>query len=170
MKARLFLLTTVLSIVVIALVLFVTQTNTSNTPVKVPSVVIPTTQVLVEPNLVLNSPGEYWLSLKVTIPDGYHIYSIYQEAGGPPASTIDLDSNTQATVQSDWVETPNPTVKRSDVWPGVKILQLEGVIDWTRTIRAFNPDIKPVVSGVVKVYPCGETSCLMPQEIRFTTN
>jgi hypothetical protein len=141
-----------------------------NAPQTLKPAVVSTTQTTVLAQLTQVNPGEYWLSLKVTIPAGYHIYSIYQEANGPPASTIDIDPNTVATVQSEWIETPNPTVKRSDIWPGVKMLQLEGTVDWTITIRSFNPDFKPTVSGVIKVYPCGETSCLMPQEIRFTTN
>ena len=134
-----------------------------------PAVVL-TSQTVVVAKLVPVNPGEYWLTLKVTVPDGYRIYSIYQEAGAPPASTIDLDPNDAAAVQSDWVETPNPTVRHSDVWPGIKMLQLEGVVDWTVTIRAFNPEAKPVISGTIKVYPCSDTGCLMPQKIRFTTN
>jgi hypothetical protein len=166
------LLFAILGIITVAM--FVTAwymfplTNMTQTITYMP---VATTQTVVLAKLTHDKVRDvYWLNLNITIPQGYHIYSIYQEANGPPASTIDLDPNTMLLLmESDWFETPNPTIKRSDVWPGVKILQLEGVVDWTVPIRVFGSKSKPVISGVIKVYPCGKTGCLMPQKIQFTT-
>jgi hypothetical protein len=44
-----------------------------NTPTAAPAVVVPTTQVTVSTTLVPISSGEYKLTLKARIPEGYHI-------------------------------------------------------------------------------------------------
>jgi hypothetical protein len=153
----------------------VTSLVWNKTPVRneVPAPVVnvdPTIQVKVSATLVATNPGEYKLSVKALIPKGLHIYSITQVGKETRPTVIDLDPSSSSTMQSSWSESPITRVVRYDFMPDIDLKFLEGTAEWTTDIRAFDPQVTPVISGTITVGPCGDTGCLMPQKIRFTTN
>lgn len=103
---------------------------------------------------LLNGTDYYKLNLTAKIPDGYHIYSINYLEGQAPATVIKLDSNPNIVFESEWAETPNNT-------------KLSGTSNWSIHFRLIGLEKSPTVHGVITVYPCSETNCLMPQKIVF---
>lgn len=149
----------------VALVLFVAAGMVSSvwnkTPVRseVPVIKVDTaTQIKVSAKLVATNPGEYKLIIQAFIPNGLHICSITNIDKNITPTIIELDVNATAAIQSSWSERP------------VNAKFIEGVAEWVVDIRAFDPQVIPVISGTITVGPCSNTGCLMPQRIRFTTN
>jgi hypothetical protein len=133
------------------------------TPAPAPVVVQATNEVIV--TTVLNQIGanEYHLQLYAKVPDGYRVYSINQEVGGPPATIIELSPGSNVTQTSDWLETPDPVKENNlSVFPS-------GIVMWEATV-VTDPDVLPIVNGLITFYPCSSTCCLNPQIIPFGTD
>ena len=103
---------------------------------------------------LLNGTDYYRLNLNAKIPNGYHIYSINYLDGKAPATVIKLDSNPSIVFESEWAETPNNA-------------KLSSTSNWSIHFRLTDLEKPPTVHGVITVYPCSETNCLMPQKIVF---
>jgi len=98
------------------------------------------------------------LIIETEIANGYHIYSVNQQEGGPLATKITIDKNNLIKI----TEEPPPTINYNTVWPGLKILTLTKHVVWSMDLQSSN-----IVRGTVKVSPCTENFCLLPQEIPF---
>jgi hypothetical protein len=109
----------------------------------------------------------YVLAIEARIADGYHIYSITQAPGGPPATVITTD-RTDMTVNLCNI-LPPPKVVYNDVFPGIPIETHSGKVFWFFEVSF--PDFTKgpsVISGEVLVYPCGTDRCLLPKLIPYS--
>ena len=58
-----------------------------------------------------NSPGTGKLFLEAVVPEGYHMYSITQQAGGPTAARITLESSSQYSVAGSFSAQTPPQIQ-----------------------------------------------------------
>ena len=63
-----------------------------------------------------NSPSTGKLLLEAVVPDGFHMYSITQKAGGPYAAKITLDSSAQYSISGAFIRMPG-----SSSWNGTTV-------------------------------------------------
>ena len=74
------------------------------------------------------------LSVVATIKDGWHIYSITQEPGGPIASQLKVDQTDDFSVTGNFTASPAANIKISEFFT-VPIEEHEGQVTWTAPIQ-----------------------------------
>ena len=111
--------------------------------------------------------GEYRLTVQAVVPRGYHIFSINQRPGGPLPTILELNQSSNLVATSQWRESPRPKTERYDFWPGVDVETLSGTVTWTITLRELERREVLAIMGTLIVFPCSDTTCLNPQEIKF---
>lgn len=112
-------------------------------------------------------PGKFRLEIVAIIKDGYHIYSITQQSGGPNATVIGFEETNEPVKILRVIVDPLPVVTwNKEVWPGLPIEIHFNSVKWTFYIK-FNGQKKSILRGFIQVAPCSETGCLIPIKIPF---
>lgn len=111
---------------------------------------------------------EYRLVVEAVVPQGYHIYSMDQAPGGPIPTIIQLNPTPGLVQRTRWIETPRARVKYYDFWPDLPVKTLTGRVRWVTTFKTTGERQEIVaIVGTLVVFPCSDTVCYNPQEIKF---
>ncbi|WP_214072607.1 protein-disulfide reductase DsbD domain-containing protein [Mucilaginibacter sp. dw_454] len=107
--------------------------------------------------------NEATVMLKATIEDGWHIYSAYQEPGGPVKTSFVFD------VSKDYgfigkITEPTPVTKFEQVF-NMKVSYFESAVIFTQKISLKSPH--PTVKGTLTFMVCNKKKCLPPEDINF---
>lgn len=111
------------------------------------------------------------LVITADIPDGWHIFSITQQPGGPLKTKIKLDDSKQFKLAGDFKADPAPKVAKSAAYGDLPIETHAGKVTWTAPIElAAGVDPSTLkITGAVNSQRCfGEDKCLPPKSFKFT--
>ncbi len=111
-------------------------------------------------------PGK--LEIFAQIPDGFKIYSLSQEAGGPFPSKLHLAEEVE--VQGKIRPEPAPHSEKDELtWGDITIETHVNSVSWTADFLWKDPNAPPAqVSGSVEAQMCDANSCLPPKKFPFT--
>lgn len=116
-----------------------------------------------------NSPSTGKLILEAVVPDGYHMYSITQKAGGPTAAKIIIEPSEQYSVGTFTAQTA-PEVQNVNYYD-VPIEEHRGTVVWTAPVQ-FAPGADPSsieIKGSLSYQICDDVNgtCLEPTKQPF---
>jgi thiol:disulfide interchange protein DsbD len=105
------------------------------------------------------------LEWKAELDEGWHIYSIFIDEGGPIPTTFYLEGNDNVSLIGDILESGEKITKQDDVfnmllsWYGEEVVYIQK-LEWTsREITTFN--------GSVEFMVCDDEQCLPPEDLPF---
>ena len=109
------------------------------------------------------------LAVTATLQEGWHLYSVSQQPGGPRATSIELaaDSPRAAGPFRPDREPHRHEAEAVPAWQGLVIEEHAGTVTW-RAPLAGDAGAADEVRGTVNLQLCRENSCLPPQAIEFT--
>ena len=107
--------------------------------------------------------NEVEIVLKATIENGWHIYSAYQEAGGPVKTSFTFTPGNDYSLIGK-VEEPQPVSKFEPVF-NVKVKYFENSVTFHQKIRLKSAH--PVVKGKLNFMVCNDQKCLPPEDVDF---
>ena len=81
-----------------------------------------------------NSPSTGKLLLEAIVPEGFHMYSITQKAGGPYAAKIAVDPSDQYSISGQFTAQTQPQIQNVDYYD-VPIEEHRGTVIWTAPIQ-----------------------------------
>ena len=118
-----------------------------------------------------NSPSTGKLLLEAVVPDGFHMYSITQKAGGPYAAKITLDSSADYSASGPFTAQTPPQVQNVDYYD-VPIEEHRGTVIWTAPIK-FASGVDPStieIKGKLSYQICDDVNgtCLEPSDAAFS--
>ena len=115
-----------------------------------------------------NQPAMLYVT--AMIENGWHIFSLTQQPGGPLKSKITLEPSDQYRLAGDWTPVTRPEVHEyPDAWPGLPVEQYEGSVTWQAPVElaaGVDPS-KLQIQGALNAQACKE-SCLPPRDYKFT--
>lgn len=111
-------------------------------------------------------PGK--LEIFAQIPDGFKIYSLTQETGGPFPSKIHLTED--VTVQGKILSEPAPHSEKDELtWGDITIESHSKSVRWMAEFQWNDAGTPPAqISGSVEAQMCDANSCLPPKKFPFT--
>lgn len=110
---------------------------------------------------------EALILLKATIDEGWHIYSVNQEDGGPVKTAFIFSPGRDYELVGTVIE-PKPVVKFETTFNvNVKYFESAVVFQQKITLRQAQGD-KIVVKGKVNFMVCNYRQCLPPEDVEFT--
>jgi DsbC/DsbD-like thiol-disulfide interchange protein len=101
--------------------------------------------------------------LKATIDDGWHIYSVHQEEGGPLKTTITFDSQPDVIYVGEIIE-PKPIIKREEVFK-MDVHFFNSSVIFQQKIKLKGKET--IIKGKVAFMACNDRECLPPDEVNF---
>ncbi len=111
------------------------------------------------------------LFITADIKQGWHIYSITQEPGGPIRTKIDLVPSPQYRLAGEFQSQPPPKKeKEPDAFGDLPIESHSGSVTWFAPLE-FSPGVDPAslrIEGKVTVQPCDANACLPPRDVPFS--
>jgi len=113
-------------------------------------------------------PAELFVTL--TTPADWHVYSITQPAGGPVATTIQLDPSPEVKLAGPFVPTTPPARKAEPAFDNLMVETHSGTVTWRAPLE-LAPGAAPAslaIQGTLNAQPCDARSCYAPQDFRFT--
>ena len=116
-----------------------------------------------------NSPSAGKVILEADVPDGYHMYSITQKAGGPTAAKIVIEPSQQYSIGAFTAQTA-PEIKNVNYYE-VPIEEHRGTVVWTAPVQ-FAPGVDPSsieIKGSLSYQICDDVNgtCLEPTNTSF---
>jgi len=103
------------------------------------------------------------LFIKATLDEGWHIYSVTQEPGGPAKTSFTFTPSKQYTLIGKIAE-PMPVTKFENTF-NISVKYFERTVIFQQKIRLRSS--KCTVSGHVKFMACNDHQCLPPDEAAF---
>ena len=103
------------------------------------------------------------LFLKATIDDGWHIYSAYQEDGGPVKTSFTFLPSAAYVLSGDIIE-PRPLTRYEQAFR-MEVSYFENEVIFQQKIKL--PDSPAFVPGNLKFMACNDRQCLAPETISF---
>jgi len=109
------------------------------------------------------SGTEAMLYVKVTIDDGWHIYSLNQKAGGPLKTSLSFSGN--GFSMTGKITEPKPKRKYEQVFR-MDVFYFENSVLFTQKIKLNQKQVS--VQGKIEFMVCNAKECLPPDEVGFT--
>ena len=110
------------------------------------------------------------LFITAEIKQGWHIYSITQEEGGPIRTKIELTASPQYKVAGEFQSRPKPKKgKEPDAFGDLAIETHSRSVTWSAPLE-LAAGVDPAnlkIEGKVSVQACDAGSCLPPQDVSF---
>jgi suppressor for copper-sensitivity B len=106
------------------------------------------------------------LAVTAFIEDGWHLYSVSQQSGGPMATRITVATDSPRQVDGPFVPDAQPHVRQVDdvpAWKGLPIEEHSGEVTWRAPLSRGTGAVR----GGVRLQLCQDTSCLPPRTIQF---
>ncbi|MBQ2621101.1 MAG: thioredoxin family protein [Thermoguttaceae bacterium] len=118
-----------------------------------------------------NSPSTGKLLLEAIVPEGFHMYSITQKAGGPYTAKITLDPSAQYSASGPFTAQTQPQIQKVEYYD-VPIEEHRGTVIWTAPIQ-FASGVDPStieIKGSLSYQICDDVNgtCLEPTDAPFT--
>ena len=111
------------------------------------------------------------LFITAQIKQGWHIYSITQEPGGPIRTKIDLAQSPQYRLAGEFQSQPPPKKEKDpDAFGDLVIESHYDSVTWVAPLE-LAPGIDPAklrINGKVNVQMCDASSCLPPRDFTFS--
>ena len=111
-------------------------------------------------------PGTVNVYLKATIDEGWHIYSAYQQDGGPVKTGFVFDKSPQYTLSGKLIE-PRPVVKYEKTF-GMNVSYFEGEVAFQQKIKFKKGSKGANVKGTLSYMVCNDQKCLPPEDLEFS--
>jgi thiol:disulfide interchange protein len=109
------------------------------------------------------------LAVTATLQEGWHLYAVTQQPGGPRATAIELAADSRRTAGPFRPDREPHRHEAEDVpaWKGLVIEEHAGTVTWRAPLAGPGGGADQV-RGTVNLQLCRENSCLPPQAIEFT--
>jgi suppressor for copper-sensitivity B len=107
------------------------------------------------------------LAVTAVLEEGWHLYAISQQPGGPIATRITIAEDSARRVTGPFKPDSEPhkrTVTDVPAWKGLVIEEHSGRVTWRAPLNSAEGQVK----GSVSLQLCQDTTCLPPQSIAFT--
>ena len=115
------------------------------------------------------SDNEYELIYKASIDEGWAVYSVYQEEGGPIPTTINFENAEGVEIIEKAVEVGNKKEGYDKMWKDDvdKVIKFKSGEDYiiTQKVKIIDPS-KPF-TGYLNFMTCDDTRCLNPTDVDF---
>ncbi len=125
-------------------------------------------EAVAEPDLV--KPGsEFHLLLRVTIPEGWHIYAMHLEGDVSQLATVVHFSQNVFPVSGKWVES-SPLIEMDGVLQmAVKSHKMSAEFSLLQKVPANMPSGDQTIVGTMVYHACDNKVCTLPKELPFQT-
>ena len=107
--------------------------------------------------------NEVTIMLKADIENGWHIYSVYQEPGGPVKTSFVFD-NGRDYVLIGKINEPTPMTKFEQAF-NMKVSYFENSVIFTQKVSLKSPH--PTIKGKLTFMVCNNKKCLAPEDVAF---
>ncbi|MFM7413555.1 MAG: protein-disulfide reductase DsbD family protein [Planctomycetota bacterium] len=107
------------------------------------------------------------LAVTAALEDGWHLYAVTQQPGGPIATRVTVAGDSVRKVAGPFVPDVEPhrrTVDDVPAWQGLVIEEHSGRVTWRAPLASGTGEVR----GAVRLQLCQDTTCLPPQSIPFT--
>jgi thiol:disulfide interchange protein len=107
------------------------------------------------------------LAVTATLEEGWHLYSVTQQPGGPRPTRISLDPDAARRLAGPFVPDLPATSRAADdvpAWKGLVIEEHAGTVTWRAPLTAGAGGVR----GTVSLQLCRDNACLPPETIAFT--
>lgn len=115
------------------------------------------------------SDDEYELIYTATIDDGWAVYSLYMEEGGPVPTTITYENAEGAELLGDAVEAGNRKEGFDPMWKDEvdNVIKFKSGQPYTITQKVKITDPEKPLTGYLNFMTCDERRCLNPTDVDF---
>ena len=124
--------------------------------------------VIVDPEQV-NPGARFYLRLRVTIPEGWHIYSMQLEGENSQLATIIRFNENAFPILGKWEES-SPQIERDEVLQKiVKSHSLYAEFNLLQHVPEAVAQGDYFISGMIVYHACDNKVCTLPKELPFKT-
>ena len=102
--------------------------------------------------------------IKATIDGGWHIYSVYQKAGGPIKTAITFLHSKQYVLFGKIIE-PNPVISFEPSF-GINVSYFEKSVIFQQKIKLKTKG-EATIKGNINFMVCNSEKCLPPEDVMF---
>lgn len=108
--------------------------------------------------------SEAILYIKADLEKGWHIYSLFQAAGGPEKTVFNFSKDKNYSILGKMTE--NKPIRKYEEVFGMDVHYFEGSVTFSQKIK-LNVKEPFTIEGSVEYMACTDKECLPPREVNF---